>query len=117
MKPYLHSKISVKKFGGKVEDYQQIHDFIDSTKAALPDMRHRSILHNSFGIFLVEKVFGTSIVNSDNMVVQVRDVAEQHVLDDLGFIPTLQDYLKHMKIEKWMGGRIKRRKQTIPLKD
>ena len=32
MKPWIHAKNSVRKHGGKPEDYQDIHDFIDSTK-------------------------------------------------------------------------------------
>ena len=58
MKPHLHAKLSVKKFGGTIEDYMDIHEFIDSTKAALPDVRHRAILHSAFGCYLTEKVFG-----------------------------------------------------------
>lgn len=50
MKPYLHAKNSVKSFGGKLEDYLPIHDFLDESKAHFPDMRHRAMLHNSFGI-------------------------------------------------------------------
>lgn len=57
MKPYLHGAVSVKKWGGKEEDYQKIHDWFDQTKAHFPDMRHRAILHSSFGIFLCEQVF------------------------------------------------------------
>lgn len=59
MKPYLHGKGSVRRHGGKEEDYQKIHDFIDSSKAHFPDMRHRAILHSSFGIYITEQVFGT----------------------------------------------------------
>lgn len=109
MKPYLHGLISVKKFGGKPEDYQDIHDWFDQTKAFVPDMRHRAILHNAFGIFLCEQFFGTTITNSDGKVVSVRDVGEQHVLDDLGSIPTVQDYLTHLPMLDWLGGP-KRRK-------
>lgn len=104
MKPHLHANHSVKKWGGKPEDYQALHDFFDQTKAHFPDMRHRALLHNSFGIFLLERVFGTCIQNSDGKTVSVRDIGEQHVLDDLGTIPTVQDYLKHMSLEQWMGG-------------
>lgn len=104
MKPYLHGLISVKKFGGKVEDYQEIHDWFDQTKAHVPDMRHRAILHNSFGIYLCEQVFGATMKNSSGKVVSVRDIGEQHVLDDLGTIPTLQDYLTHMPMLDWLGG-------------
>lgn len=105
MKPYLHALVSVKKFGGKPEDYQAIHDFIDSSKAHVPDMRHRAILHSSFGIFICERVFGTNLKNSDGRLVSVRDVAEQHVIDDLGTIPTVQDYLSGMPFYDWLGGK------------
>ena len=109
MKPYLHGKVSAKKFGGKPEDYQEIHDFLDSSKACFPDMRHRAILHSSFGIFICEKVFGINIENSDGKLVSVRDVAEQHVIDDMGFIPTVENYLKDMPMYSWLGGRRKRK--------
>jgi hypothetical protein len=108
MKPHLHSKNSVKNFGGVVEDYQEIHDFIDSSKACVPDMRHRAILHSAFGIYIVEKVFGILIVNADGVKVSTRDVAENHVLEDLGKIPTMQDYLNHMELAEWMGGRVRK---------
>lgn len=104
MKPHIHAKNSVRRFGGKPEDYQPIHDFIDSTKAAVPDMRHRAILHSAFGIFIVEKVFGVTFKNSDGATISTRDVAEEHVIEDLGRIPTMQDYLDHMELAPWMGG-------------
>lgn len=104
MKPHLHAEVSVRKFGGKASDYQEIHDFFDQTKSHFPDMRHRAILHSSFGIFLVERVFGISITNSDGKVVSVRDVGEQHVIDDTGRIPTIQDYLIEMPFYDWLGG-------------
>jgi len=123
MKPYKHSLISVHKFGGIPSDYQQIHDWFDTTKSSVADMRHRMVLHNAFGIFLCEQVFGTMeqksdgtwvrmpyIVNSDGEKIQVRDVAEQHVIDDLGHIPGLEKCLSSMTIENWMGGAIKKKK-------
>lgn len=108
MKPYRHARNSVKKWGGVVEDYLKIHDFIDSSKAHLADMRHRAILHSSFGIYLVEQVFGTSFKNSNGTVVQTRDVAEDHVLEDLGTIPTVADWLRGMPVAEWMGGPVVR---------
>lgn len=104
MKPYLHGLNTVKKYGGKPEDYQAIHDWFDQTKAHHPDMRHRAILHSSFGIFLCEQVFGINITNSDGKLVSVRDIGEQHVIDDMGTIPTIQDYLKDMPFYPWLGG-------------
>lgn len=102
MKPHIHSQNSVTKWGGKATDYSDIHNFMDSTKAILPDMRHRAIYHSAFGIFIVELIFGDTITNSDGKLVSVRDIAEQHVMEDLGFIPTLQDWLNEMNISDWM---------------
>lgn len=107
MKPFLHGEVSVKKWGGKPEDYQGIHDFLDSSKAHFPDMRHRALLHSSFGIFIAEKVFGINITNSAGKLVSVRDIAEQHVIDDMGTIPTVQDYLTGLPFYDWLGGKPK----------
>ena len=110
MKPYLHANLSVKKYGGKQEDYLEIHEFFDSSKIAVADVRHRAMLHSAWGIYLLEKVFGSSITNSDGKQVSVRDLGEEHVLQDLGFIPTMQDWLDKMPIEPWMSGERKRKK-------
>jgi hypothetical protein len=113
LKPFLHGMVSAKKFGGKPEDYQKIHDFIDSSKAHIADIRHRALLHSSFGIYLCELVFGVNIVNSDGDLVSVRDIAEEHVIEDLGRIPSVQDWLGNMTIQQWMGGKVKTRKRTV----
>jgi hypothetical protein len=109
LKPYVHAVISAKKYGGVPEDYLEIHNFMDSSKSALADVRHRAIFHSAFGIFIVEKVFGTTLRNSDDKTFSVRDIAEDHVMDDLGFIPTLEHWLRNMRTEPWMAGH--RRKQ------
>lgn len=116
MKPYQHAKGSVRKWGGKPEDYMPIHDFIDSSKAHVPDMRHRAILHSSFGIFITERVFGTNITNSEGKLVSVRDIAEWHIIEDMGRIPTVQDYLEGMPFYPWLGGS-KKTKVVIPMRD
>lgn len=109
MNTLYHTKSSVHKWGGSLDDYFPIHDFLDSTKSAMPDVRHRALLHNSFGIFLVEKVFGHFIVNSKGRQVPVREIAERHIIEDLGFIPTPQDWLKciSLKAVPWAGGHVK----------
>ena len=106
MKPYIHARNSSKLFGGCVEDYLPIHNWFDSTKAAYADFGHRAILHNTFGIFLCEQLFGTTITNSDGKRISVRDVAEQHVREDCaGKIPTVEDWMKSLIPEPWMIGR------------
>lgn len=120
MKPYIHAVISAKKYGGKPEDYQAVHDFFDSTKIAVPDHRHRAFLHNAYGIFLLEKVFGTTIINSEGKHVSTRDLGEDHVQQDLGFIPTLEECFNALQnnTSKWLdGSRKKLKKRTISLND
>lgn len=106
-KPYVHAIASASKYGGKPEDYQDIHDFMDSSKSVISDVRHRAIFHHSFGTFVVEKLFGVTRVNSDGNTYSPRDVAEQHVIEDLGYLPTVQDYFDdgEFKVAEWMGGK------------
>lgn len=105
MKPWIHARNSVKMYGGSIKDYLPLHDWMDSTKAAYADFAHRAILHNTFGIFLGEQLFGTTITNSDGKEVSVRDILEMHVKEDTGGrIPTIQDWLKNLPAEPWMMG-------------
>lgn len=108
MKPYIHACSSAKKYGGIPEDYIKIHNFMDSSKAAMPDNRHRALTHNSWFIGPggpLELAFGTVIENSDGRKVSVRDLGEDHILEDFGmrFIPTAQDYLQEMEYKPWMN--------------
>ena len=102
-KPYLHAVSSANKFGGVPEDYLAIHNMMDSTKSAEATVKHRAIFHSAFGIFIIEKIFGVNITNSDGKLVSVRDIAEQHVLEDLGTIPSLNKWLEKLPIEEWMS--------------
>ncbi len=110
MNAHYHAKSAAKKWGGSPEDYVKIIEFMDSSKLAHPDVRHRAILHNSFGIYIAEQVFGRTITVSKKgggtKEVPVREIAEQHIIQDLGFIPTVSDWLDKMPIETWMGGKI-----------
>jgi hypothetical protein len=54
---------------------------------------------------MLEKIFGTTITLSTGRVLPVRFVGEQHVLEDLGRIPTVQDWLLRIQPERWMLGR------------
>lgn len=97
MNSVIHAKISVRKRGGRVEDYLAIHDFMDSTKELCSDNRHR-ILHTLWGIRrVVVPVFGHTLINSDGKEVNVKDLCEQdHILPDYQnrFIPTLEDFVR-----------------------
>lgn len=103
--PIEHAQNSAKKFGGKPEDYLAIHGWFDESKAFFADFRHRALRHHTEGIFLAERMFGVTIVNSDGKRIPVRYVGEQHVKEDLGRIPTVQDWLSQIRPEHWMYGR------------
>ena len=100
--PLFHSISSQRKFGGKWEDYIKIHSWYDESKASFPDMRHRALRHHSEGIFWSEQIFGVTIINSDGKHVPVRSIGEHHIKEDMGFIPTIADYLKEMNQAGWM---------------
>ena len=48
--PNLHAKSSVRKWGGKPEDYIAIHDWLDETKSWVGHSIHRMFRHHSEGI-------------------------------------------------------------------
>ena len=102
--PLEHAESSARKFGGIPEDYLPVHNWFDESKAFLADFRHRALRHHAEGIFLAEKLFGVAIENSEGNQVPVRYVGEQHVKEDLGRIPTAQDWLLQIKPQRWMYG-------------
>jgi hypothetical protein len=106
MKPLIHARNSVKRYGGTVEDYLEVHNWLDSTKASTANFYHRAILHNTFGIFLCEQLFGVYVTNTDGKQVSVRDVAEDHVKEDCqGRIPTIDQWLGDLPPQDWMVGK------------
>ena len=102
--PLVHAERSAKKWGGSANDYLSLHQWFDATKAHLPDNRHRMLLHNGFGMLLAEQVFGPVIENSLGRRVFVRNLAALHILEDLGFIPTVQECLAELPLQPWMAG-------------
>lgn len=100
--PYHHAISSARKFGGVWQDYIKIHNWFDETKANYPDMRHRALRHHAEGIFWCEQIFGEVITNSDGKNVPVRFIGEQHIKEDIGFIPTIKEYLDNMTQVGWM---------------
>lgn len=101
--PFHHAISSTNKWGGKPEDYLPIHNWFDASKAMLADFRHRALRHHAEGIFMCEQIFGVTIRNSNGRDVPVRWIGEQHVKEDLGRIPSAQDWLQCIRPEPWMG--------------
>lgn len=113
MNSWYHAKSAARKWGGKPEDYILIEEFIDSSKKIIGDVRHRSLYHHTEGVWLCQQIFGRVIkAGQRGIEVPVRLIAEQHILEDLGWLPSPQDYISSMELKPWMGGKIQR---EIPL--
>ena len=100
--PLHHAQSSARKHGGKPEDYLAIHSWFDESKQMMADFRHRALRHHAEGIFMCEKIFGVAITNSAGKQVPVRFIGEQHVKEDLGFIPSMQDWFACISPKPWM---------------
>jgi hypothetical protein len=117
--PLKHSESSAKQFGGVADDYLHIHTVMDSSKLFLADWRHRALLHNTFGIHIFEQLLGASFTRkSDGVAVCTRTVISQHIMEDLGAIPTPGEFLREMPLKRWMAGinsKTKLRMQTLTI--
>jgi len=105
--PYHHSVSSAKRYGGKAEDYLDIHSWFDASKEMYADFRHRALRHHTQGIFEAERVFGVTITNSAGKEIPTRLIGEQHCIEDCGFIPTVEDWLSRIEPERWMNSPVK----------
>lgn len=105
--PFHHALSSARKYGGTWRDYIDIHNWFDESKKSLAFFTHRALRHHAEGIFEAERVFGVTRVIKDSCgrskEVPVRFIGEQHVKEDLGRIPTLADWLRCLKPERWMS--------------
>ena len=111
---HYHALSSVRKWGGTPADYIELHQWFDQSKAIFADPRHRALRHHAEGIFMLETLFGTTIINADGRTVPVRLIGEQHVIEDLGFIPSFADWGRLIAPQGWM---LKGRRLDQPLDD
>ena len=61
---------------------------------------------------MLERFFGATITISTGRV--VRLIGEQHVIEDLGFIPSFVDWVRCIRPEPWMGRAQPIHKQVDP---
>ena len=122
MNSWNHAQSAARKWGGTPEDYIDIEEFIDSSKIVIGDVRHRSMYHHTTGVWLCQRIFGRTITipkidhstGDETGLVQipVRLIAERHVLEDLGWLPSPKDYIDGMPIKPWMSGA---QRKALPL--
>lgn len=101
--PYHHALSSVQKWGGIPEDYIAIHEFFDASKEFFGDFRHRMLRHHAQGIFECERQFGAVTTISTGRKIPTRWIGEQHVMEDMGRIPSLTEWLACVNPQPWMN--------------
>lgn len=104
MSPIFHAKIHAKQWGGEPDEYIKIDEFIDSSKFHFENVAHRVLLHSSFGVMMAEQFFGNSFTNSVGRTVPIREVAINHIRQDLGFVPSVDNWLNNLQLQPWMSG-------------
>lgn len=109
MNSWNHAVSAARKWGGDPEHYIAVEEFLDSSKEILGDVRHRSMYHHTAGVWLCQRIFGRTITvpkanGHGSVEVPVRLIAERHVIEDLGWLPSPADYIKGMPIQPWMSG-------------
>jgi hypothetical protein len=52
---------------------------------------------------MLERFYGRTLSLSTGRVVPVRLIGEQHVREDLGFIPSFADWVRRIRPEVWMA--------------
>lgn len=91
---------SQQKWGGLFEDYSNTHEFLDEQ---FGEIKHPLALrHHSLGVFDCEAVIGPVIYNSSGRPIPVRVIAEQHIKNEIGLIPSTHDVIKDILPQTWM---------------
>lgn len=111
MNSWYHAQSAARKWGGAPENYLPIEEFIDSSKQIIGDARHRSLYHHTLGVFLCERIFGKTLTVNGKQI-PVRLIAERHILEDLGWLPSPADYIGGMPLKLWMSGS---KRKEVPL--
>lgn len=96
-----HSLSSVNAFGGHPEDYHRLHQWMDRSRGGSDRLLHRMLAHHSQGIQDAVALFGDTITNAQGRQVPTALLARQHVVEDLGFVPTLEHYLELLHCPRW----------------
>lgn len=104
MNAVYHARSSAAKWGGDWQPYLAVHNWIDESKKIIADFRHRALRHHAEGIWQCEQVLGPTIQNSNGVHVPTRLIAERHVIEDLGHIPSFADWARKIPGEAWMVG-------------
>lgn len=80
-KAVFHAQSSVKRYGGKIEDYLDIHVLMDASKSVIADNRHRMLTHQNWFISqILPRIFGNYMVVPTTVEgIQIQADIKEHV--------------------------------------
>ncbi len=110
----LHAKSSALRFGGEPEDYIALHLWFDEPKGHIGNWSQRALRHHTLGITEAIERFSPWLTLSTGKRVSTRLVAEQHLMEDLGWLPTVQDWLQHLDVQPWMASAARKLSKELP---
>lgn len=97
---------SAKKFGGKPSDYHDVHLAIMDLCTPTSSLSGRAMVHcREFMEFQLNAIIGTSTVAiSEETVVFVQTIGEEHLRFIYGFVPTRKRWKNAKIYENWFDG-------------
>ena len=98
---HYHCVSSAKAFGGEPEDYAPLHKWMDRGRTGTSKILHRMLCHHTQGIADGVALFGDTFTNSKGRKVPTSLILEQHITEDLGFVPTLDHYIECLRTPRW----------------
>lgn len=99
--PAEMAALSARRHGGDASSYLPLHRWFLETSEWVEGPGHLLFRHHAFGIFEAESRFGP-VLGPDRGTIPTRVVAERHVQDVVGRIPTAADWLRRIKGDRWM---------------
>lgn len=100
---HYHAVSSVNAFGGSPKDYHELHRWMDRGRIGTDKLLHRMLAHHTQGIADAVALFGDTITNSQGRKVPTSLLASQHIVEDLGFVPTLDHYIELLHCPRWVS--------------
>lgn len=66
---------------------------------------NENFVHDIIQLLKNNRLQGVHILNADKKKIHVRDIAEQHILEDFRgkYIPAFSDYTSNMTLKSWMN--------------
>lgn len=97
--PQVHARSSARKFGGRWQEFIEVHSFMDSSKLHFAKATHRALLHHEYGVELAIGIFG-DCGRLPGTLAAIKDIVSQHLAEDFTKeVPTVADWFADSTFE------------------